>query len=31
MSKQKISANVVEDESYWTHEEGLLDIVFSKQ
>jgi hypothetical protein len=28
LSKQKISTNVVEDESSWTRE-GLLDVVFS--
>jgi hypothetical protein len=28
LSKQKISANVVEDESSWTYE-GLRDVIFS--
>jgi hypothetical protein len=28
LSKQRISTNVVEDESSWTHE-GLRDVVFS--
>jgi hypothetical protein len=30
LSKQKTSSNVVKGESLWTHEKGLLDVVFSK-
>jgi hypothetical protein len=29
LSKQKKTTNVIEDESLWTHEEGLLDVTFS--